>query len=62
MKFKQTMGNLMSDKEKKAGMRRLQKDGSYVVVIGKKIIDSQLDMKNSAQISREKGENNLNCQ
>lgn len=52
----------MSDKEKKAGMRRLQKDGAYVVVIGKKIIDSQLDMKNSAQISREKGENNLNCQ
>lgn len=56
------MGNLVSDKQKKTGKRRMKKDGShYMAIIGLKIMEPYLDMKNYSDIKK-KRRKYQNCQ
>lgn len=56
------MGDLVSDKQKKTGKRRMKKDGShYMAIIGLKIMEPYLDMKNYSDITK-KRRKYQNCQ
>lgn len=56
------MGNSVYDKQKKTGKRRMKKDGShYMAMVGLKIMESYLDMKNYSDIKK-KRRKHQNCQ